>query len=99
MPCPYDMRKISDLKSKTQRHLNLSRASDCFRYLAQSTGAVVEKVGRPGGSAAGSARSGRRRRGSACLRKLAKCQVLRNVVDGNIKAGSVEHIKDIECIL
>lgn len=47
---------VIGLKRKAQRHLHLPRAADCFRYLSQPTGAVVEISGLARSVAAGSAR-------------------------------------------
>ena len=87
------------LERKAQGHLDLPRASNCFCYLPQTTGTVVEIAGWPGSAATGAAR---RRRWSGCrtyLRKLAVGQVLRDVIDGDVEAGCVRHVKNVKGVL
>ena len=87
------------LKTKTQRHLHLPRASDCLCHLAQT--------------AQGNCRNNwEDPRYRPWMRKLmAKArtpfrpadsghrQVLCDVVYGNIEAGSIQHVKDVKGVL
>src|ERR1700688_4487760 len=85
---PTDGLLFGRLEFEFQRHLNLARAADGFVHRSQAGGRVVK--------AAGTARGKRRR---AHYWELVIELILRNVVDGDIEAGGVGHVEDIEAVL
>src|SRR5208282_6216278 len=81
------------LKHDSQGHLNLARAADGFVYRAQRRGTVVESRRR----ILSSATSGQRRRPH--YRELVVVLVLRDVIDGNIKAGRIGQVEDLQAVI
>src|ERR1700676_3338271 len=77
------------LERKGKRHLNLPRAADCFRCLAQPSGRVKK-------TARASRGANRWSWTRALLWKLAEVNVLCDVIDGDIEAGCVRHIKHVK---
>src|SRR5271166_345625 len=87
-----------ELELDSQGHLNQAGTADGMHHLTDPRWALVEIVADKV-AAAGRAR---RRRGDGRLalhRKRIESKILVDIVDGNIEAGVVGQIKDIEAIL
>ena len=80
-------------KLHAKRHLNLSRAANGLVDVAQSEGAIVKAAGLVGGPAGGRQRCGPLRRKSVVV------LILVDVVERDVKAGSIGHIENIEAKL
>src|SRR5580658_366215 len=81
------------LEIEAQGHLDLARAAYGFVDRAEASGTVVETADGSGACATG----GQRR--SAYYREVVVKLVLSYVVDGNIEAGVVGQIEDVEGVL
>src|SRR3984893_5794052 len=80
-------------KLHAKRHLNLSRTADGLVDVAQSEGAIVKATGLVRRTAGG------RQRCSALCWKSVVVLILVDVVERDVKAGSVGHIENIEAKL
>ncbi len=81
-----------ELELDPQRHLYLAWAADGFIDGAQTRGTVVKTI-----SGSGSAAPSRQ---WSCphYRELIVGCILRNIIDGDVKAGGVGHVEDIEAV-
>ena len=78
------------LEIEVERHLDLPWGADGVTYDAEARGAAIEVVFGAGGTAAG-----RQNRRSLCREGIVE-GVLRNLVAGNIEAGCVSDVVDVE---
>src|SRR5208283_608225 len=81
------------LEGEAQSQLNLASASDGLVDVAQAKRAVVETVDLIACAASGW------HDGRPCYRSRSIVLVLRNIIDGNIKAGSVGDVENVEAEL
>ncbi len=84
------------LERHAKRHLNLSRAADCFGDLAEPAGRVKKGVPKLGACRAELLWL---EEGHTFDGECAECQVLRDVVDRNVEAGRVRQVEDVEAVL
>jgi hypothetical protein len=81
----------ADLEIQPQRHLHLPRATDGFIHYAQTRRHVIE-------AAEGHIAAVRRQRRCPCDGELIVELVLRNVVDGDIEAGGIREVVNVEAV-
>ena len=77
-------------KLHAKRHLNLSRAANGLVDVAQSERAIIKAAGLVGGAA-----GGRQRSGPLCGKSVVEL-ILVDVVEGDVKAGSVGDIEQVK---
>src|SRR5260370_33805403 len=87
------------LNGKVGHILNLPITANGLDAWSKSRGALIEKIGHEGVAAIGGASRGGRYRRLTSHGSWNKTQILVDIVNGNVKAGVVRQVENIEAVL